>query len=261
MICRVLFILLRFPLFSVASGAIVALAATGQSVFYPIDSSQRGTEIVNTFNSLDSVSGTLAPAVWLQTTGSIPMYTPSLPYGSYKYVTNIGIVPYIQKVTETPHNTLLIVSYQSVSSAGVVEYIVLPPEQVVALLYFQLQTNLPTSLAPFVAPPVNRTVPYFSVDSRQRAADIVSAANQLMTTPFKRTTSQVWIQTTLMGPFLPQLNNNGLLKNVTNISVSNSLIVIDFLPPNYQGQTLTEVVSPEQVQWIIYVRDLNYPQN
>ncbi len=242
---------IRIPVFSVASSAVVALAATGQTVVYPIESNQRGTEIVNTFQSLARASGVQVPEVAFQTS------VPSSSYATYRYIVN-GIIPYIQNITQTTYNTLLIVSYIAPQAPSTTQYLVLPTEQITALLYFPTLSNLPTSSNPFNASYSNGILPFFSVDPKLRAVDIVSAATKLMAAPFKlpSSSSQVWIQTNLSGPFNPPLAN-GLLKNVVGISVNNSLIRIQYQPPNQP--VLTLIAAPEQIQQIIFILNPSYP--
>lgn len=240
------------------SGAVV-LAASGQAIVYPIDSHQRGTEIVHTFSSLTHASGTNVPEVALQT--KIPN---RIPYTTYKYLVD-GTIPYVQAITQTTYNTLLIVSYVSKQAPGQTQYVVVPTESITALLYFPTQDTIPTSAAPFIANPIPGTLPFYSVDPRQRAIDIASAVTQLMKAPFLASQSQVWMQITLVGPFNPPVPTfdalvpNGLLKNVTAISVDNSLIQIQYQPPNQGGRTFTVFVGPEQVLQITYIQNINHP--
>ena len=133
MICRFLLLLLRFPLFSAVSSAAVALAATGQTL-YPIESGQRGTQIINTFGFFSSSIAATAtfPYVAIQTTLSPSNYT------TYKNITN-GIIPYVQSITPTMFNTLLIVTYLPPSGTqqqSNPQFVVLPSDQTTTLLYF-----------------------------------------------------------------------------------------------------------------------------
>lgn len=257
MFYRWLFLLFRFPVFSAVSSAAIALGATPNQILYPVDSGSRGTEIINTFAFFSSAIASTAtyPYVALQTT--LPG---SSPYTTYKYISN-GIISYVQNIYSTTYNTLVIVKYLPPSTSkqqGIPQYVVLPPEQVTTLLYFTFPT-LPLSAAPFSAGVVNGTLPFYSVDPARRAADIYSAVTQLMTT-FKNTAnnSQVYIQTTLSGPYNPPLPTPGLLQNVQSISYNNSLLQITFqTTPQSIVQTL--LVAPEQVQQIIYLRQYGIP--
>ena len=94
-------------------------------------------EIVNSFNSLTRATGVQVPEVAIQTTLSS-----SIPYATYRYITN-GIIPYVQAMTPTPYYTLLIISYLTSQMPSIKQYVVLPTEQVTALLYFPKVNNLP----------------------------------------------------------------------------------------------------------------------
>ena len=186
------------PFFSANSGTAVLLGAASQTTLYQIDSTTRGTEILNTFKALKHASGTQVPEFALQTT--LPG---NIPYTTYRYINN-GLIPYVQSITPTVYNTLLIVAYQTTQTYGVSQYLVLPSEQVVAVLYFPTLSNLPKTQGSFTASAPVGTLPYFEVNPYQRAIDIASAVNQLMQPPFHTSnTNQVWMQTTLTGPFNP----------------------------------------------------------
>jgi hypothetical protein len=259
---RLLFLVLSLSLFAVTPAtAAAALLGTGQSALFPIDVSDRGLEIVETFNTyLPNAKGVNTPEVAIQTTLS-----PS-PYLTYKYIIN-GRIPYVQSLTQTPFNTLLIVSYLSEQLPTSLQYVVLPVENVQMLLTFPTYYQLPSSNAPFTSMFSPTTVPFFAIDPKKRGSDIVSAFKKLMAAPFATATSQVWIQTTLNGPFRPPLAMNGsnqvLLKNVkridfsSNASGATSLLYVTFLPPD-QSTDLKIVLTPEQVQQVIYVL---YPQS
>jgi hypothetical protein len=262
MLYRLLLLLIKIPLFSIASSAAVALAASGQTVLYPIDPMQRGTEIVNMFTALVNNPSLTPPyEVALQTT----LLTQSN-YRTYRYLVN-GMIPFIQRIDPATNDTLLIVTYQLQQNAqGLPYFIVLPVEDVVAMLDFPTQNNLPLNSKPFTAVYPSGIIPYFSVDPVQRATDIVNVTNKLLNTPpltipYKTSSSQVWIQTNLVGPFNPN-TPNGLLKNVTSISNtysgSTTLIKIDYLPSYNLSYTLSVIVTPEQVLEIIFY-DTNVP--
>lgn len=258
MLCR-LFLLAVFwvPLFGATSSAAAALGATGQ-ILYPVDAGNRGTQIVNAFAFFSSAIATTStyPYVALQTNLPTSLY---YNYTTYKNISN-GIISYVQNIFSTTYNTLLIVKYlpPSGSRQTLPQYVVVPAEQIVELLYFTVKT-LPASNAPFTSSPINGTIPFFSVDPTQRAVDIVYAVNQLMTT-FKNTgtNSQVWVQITLKGPFKPPLPNPGLLQNIQSVTYSNSLIQFTFQTTN-QPIVQTVLVAPEQVQQITYLQTFNSP--
>jgi hypothetical protein len=236
----------------------VAAGASPFSTFYSIDASTRGLEIYSTFSSpaMTHVLGSpQLPAVWFQTT-----LTNSIPYRTYSYITPGGMIPYVQTLTDTPNHTLFIVSYLPVAAGNVIQHLVVPIEQIQALVYYPSQYSAPGQNSHFQIAPIPSTVPYYSVDPTKRAADIVAATLLLMGSPFKLSSSQVWIQMTLTGPFRPiNVYDNGLLQNITAISALGTLIQITFLPNNNQSTPITVFVPPEEILRIIYVRDLAYP--
>ncbi len=245
------FLLAWLPSFAAnttTSSSLAALIASGQAAIFPIDSMVRGKEIFNIFESLIIGGRTQVPEFAIQT-----ILPPTSPYSTYQPIIN-GLIPYVQDITETPNDTLLIITYQSTQNAGIQQYIVLPVEQVTALLYFRTIANLPNSTQPFTAYPPPGVIPYYSVDPILRAQDIASAVTQLKAAPFVTSPqNQVWIQTTLTGPFNPAIQN-GLIQNVLSISASNGLLQINF---KQLSQTLPQfiIVSPEQVQQIIWIRN------
>lgn len=263
---RFLFLFFRIPVFSIASGAVVALSAASGNVFFPIDSSLRGTDILNTFSSFSHATGTTTPEMALQTTITTLPIPPgsNVPYATYQGIKN-GIISYVQSITSTTYNTLLLVTYQNLGSA-VNQYVVVPSEQILDLLYFPVN-HLPINSNAFVAPPIAGTIPYYSVDPRQRAADIGSVITKLLSSPFKQNQSQIWMEVTLTGPFNPSVpvvtdgsNTVSLLKNVTGVSLLNNIITVTFQPID-QPNPPTVIVTPEQVLRIIYVLKPNAPSS
>ncbi len=258
MLWKTLFILWRLPLLSAVSSAAIALGATGQ-VLYPIDANIRGSEIISSFTTLyqsTAKNTTNYPYIALQTT--LPN---SSQYTTYKSISN-GIISYVQNIASTPYNTLVLVTYlppPASKQQSVPQYIVLPAEKMISLLYFTYATA-PLSTNAFTASPIYDTIPFFSVDSTQRASDIVSAVNQLMGAPYKNTStnSQVWVQTTLNGPFNPPLPSPGLLQNIKSVSYNNSLIQFTF-QTTPQSVVQTILVAPEQVQQITYLLKYGVP--
>jgi hypothetical protein len=245
----------------VISNAAAVLGATPDQTLYPIDAGQRGTRIYHSFNTtLFPISGgTNLPYFIMQTT---------LPNNTYNTTTRFilnGIVPYVQSITSTTYNTLLIVSYLPPPNSGqqsIMQYVVVPSDEIVTLNYFpQNYGPVPNIETPFNSTAAPGTLPFFSVDPAQRASDIVQAINMLMNNaPFKNTetNSQVWVQTTLTGPYNPPLPEPGLLKYIQADTYTNGLIQITFqTSPQQTAQTI--LVAPEQVQRIIYLRQYAIP--
>jgi len=222
---------------------------------------------LNTFSSFSHATGTTTPEIALQTSITNFPLPPNVnkTYGTYQGIQN-GIFSYVQAITSTTHNTLLIVTYLYPNSATK-QYVVVPSEQILDLLYFFDNNHLPSSNAAFTASPIPGTIPYYSVDPRQRAADIGSVITQLLKSPFKETQRQIWVEVTLTGPFTPHLptvnygsNTVSVLQNVTAVSLLNNILTFTF-QPNDPRLTYppTIIVTPEQVQRIIFVRYPNAP--
>lgn len=243
-------------LYAVASGAAASLAAP-YSAFFPIDITVRGLELYNTFNSplFPIVTGSpTLPSIWFQT--SLSNRTP---YQTYSHITSGGMIPYVQTFAPAPNYTAFVLSYFPVASGNIIQYLVVFTEQIQALIYYPQRFQFPNQNGSFAAVPVN-TTPYFSIDPVKRAEDIVYATNQLKALITSYPNSEVWIQTSLSGPFRPPgVYSNGLLENVTYLEYSSSLIHIQFNPRNYSSDTLQIAVPPELVQMIVFVRDASYP--
>lgn len=234
---------------------------TSNEVLFPIESNSRGTDMLNTFATLTHASSQTFPEIALQTSVKLSNYA------SYSGITN-GLIPYVQSLTKTVHNTLLIVTYLPPLAPTNVQrgsklYVVVPAEQIDALLYFPnraLANNSPT----FNSTTITGTLPFYVVDPQMRAVDIASAVTTLLSAPFQTASSQVWIQTTLTNNssiFLTLAGNNnaalnnGLLQNVQSVSAAHGLIQINFIPfnPTTSPTQLTLYVTPEQVSQITYV--------
>jgi len=277
MLYRFLVFALNLSLFAASSSAVVALGATSQQVVYQIDVSYRGADLISAFNSLKGNLTTnyfTPPLIEVQTTTTVPMVPPKYgnkPYGMYSGFYPNAIIPFVQNITGTTYNTLLIVTYYSQAATSKYPlYVVLPVEQVTCLLYFPTISNLPPSNLASSAPAFISTfpsgiIPFFSVAPQQRAVDIVSAVNQLIAlfpqAPNSKANSQVWIQTTVNGPYMDPSTPNGLIQNVLGISLTgNYLLQITYQPSDQVPQnTGTVYVSPEQVQQILFVRYQNQP--
>lgn len=258
------FLFLVFSHFLTAQNAPVVLNSSSLQVLYEIDASQRGTELLGAFNQLKTALTTnlfTPPVIEMQTT--LPN---NIPYAGYKGIYKNGIIPFVQTISGTTYNTLLLVSYVTPTyNTQYPFYIVLPVEQVTSLLYFQTISNLPVpsvATAPsFSAAFPPNVIPYYSVNPAHRAADIVSAVNQLRSKFTEPSLNQIWIQTGVAGPYRDPSTPNGLLKNVLSVSlVGNGLLQITFRPLDQTPQTTgTVYVSAEQVQQILYIRYYNNP--
>lgn len=268
----------RIQFFAASSSAVVAMAANQQAVF-EIDAQARGASLIYAFNHLSAQINAGNKVTGINT--STPTYVPwagiqtSLPailgntYGTYNQIKN-GFIPYVQNIQSTPNNTLLIVTYLPPTKQSLIQYIILPVEQVVDLLYFPTTNNVPNfSMLPFTSVAPYNYLFFYSIPPAQRALDIVYAVNWLNATNVKNylpNSSQVWIQTTIGGPYTPAINGtnslpgSGLLRNVQSISLqSTDLLQITFLQQPTQNNNQVVYVSPEQVQWVIFVRNYTHP--
>jgi len=249
-----------FLLAVVTSTSAVVLNSPPQSVLVPIDAATRGTQIANTFasSSYPHATGPYYPEFILQTT--LPPGLGSQ-YGSYTYIVN-GRLPFVQSIATTTYNTLLVVTYRSLGTTNT-QVVVVPAEQIVDLIYVPFIYTEPPNNLPFVTTPVPPQVPFYSVDPVQRGADVVSAINQLLNnTTFTTALSQIWVQTTLTGPYSPPMNSlgqPGMVQNVLSASlVTPGMIQITYLPLN-QAVNQTLLLTPEQVQLILYIPYYNTP--
>jgi len=248
-----------FLLAAISSNALV-LGATSESVLIPIDAGVRGTQIAATFAStaFPHATGSLWPEFILQTT-LLPGL--SRTYGSYVYMVN-GRIPFVQSIAETTNNTLLVVTYKPLPSQNT-QTIVVPTEHIVDLIYVPYLYTEPLNANSFTMTMVPKQIPFYNVDPVERGADIVSAVTQLQDLAVNTAQSQVWIQTNFSGPFNPPMNSlgvPGLIQNVLTASVlAAGLIQVTYLPLNQQvDQTI--LLTPEQVQLILYIPYYNTPQ-
>jgi hypothetical protein len=233
------------------------LEANAPYDLYTIDMSKRGQEFVKALNTAFSIATTSGEVV-IQTMAN-PAYIRS------PGVTN-GVIPYVQQSTFTvaPNSTLFIVPYNPKGNIGITpntQYIVIGIEQVVTLAY-RNTVSPPFALSGFNSVYANNVYPLYSIDPIQRAADIQSIVNTLITSPGSYNgssgISQVWIWTTLSGPFYVPFSRfqTGLIPRVTAISVlSNSLLQITYQPFS-SSFAWSVIVGAEQVQQIIF-----YPTN
>lgn len=260
---RLLLFVFSFQLLS-AQNASVVLGSTNLQVLYEIDAGQRGTELLTVFNALKTSLTTnlfSPPLLEMQTT--LPN---NIPYAGYKGIYQNGIIPFIQTITGTTYNTLLLVKYLTPTVGTQYPfYIILPVERVTSLLYFPTIANLPNpsvaAAPPFVAAFPPNVIPYYAVNPMHRAADIVSAVTQLRDLFTQASLNQVWIQTGVTGPYRDPSTPNGLLKNVLSVSlVGNGLLQITFRPLDQVPlNTGTVYVPAEQVQQILFIRYYNNP--
>jgi len=220
----------------------VTLASDGALTEFPIETSNRGAALISMFKTLTS-------APYATTQSEIALQT-----------LRNGLIVDIQTITPATNNTLFIVSYYPFSSPTVLQYIVLPVEQIVSMVF---------SLKPFTRAmnfgssyPLNVTgvLPVFSVDLAHRAADLVNIFTILNTkTPYKQSSSQVSLQTTLTGSYTYGQTGmapiaNGVIPDIQSISlvpssVGGTMMLVSYEQGVYTGNV---VLTPDQVYGMVY---------
>lgn len=237
------------------------LNSDGSVIIFPIDPSARGADISAHFSTLDSTPfKTNQSQIALQTTKN-------------------GLITNIQSITPMKNNTILLVKYLlpnnalpkgSVgkdSSGASFGYAAIPVEQTVLLVYSP--TTIPTSSV-FTSSVPGGTLPIFSVDLAQRAADIEQVVALLANVPIANanlTAFPVSMQTTVNGPFYSggtaasSLIVNGLIPQVksvsSTVSPNGSLLLVTFKPLRVNQFAssdgfATVIVATDQVMQIIF---------
>lgn len=242
------FFVIRFFLFFVFVNPFAAIFADAPITIFEIDATQRGSDIA-------SLIGVLTRRPY----NANPSYEVAIQTASLNGVGIVsGIIPYVQSVTPATNETLLIVTYLPKPGNSIVQYIVVPVEQISLVLYAAASTNsgAPISqLTPFVSSFPSGVLPRLSISPIARAADIVNVFNLLLGKPYFA--YQVDILTTLTGnfppigfPFTPSLTN-GSIQNVIGIKNQNDFLLITY-QPRLSNTVYTIVAAPEQVQQMVY---------
>ena len=217
--------------------------ANPPSVLFSIDAPTRGNEILAAFSKLQATSPI---EIAMQTT--ITTTTQGL---------SQGVIHFVQSITSAPNSTLFIVSY---GQPYALRYMVVGVEQVIDLVSSTTPSPLPASInSPLVtASYPNNEIPLFSVDPVLRANDISNVISTLNSSPYKTSTSQVNIITTLFGiqgVFNPPFSGNMIVNVSAAITITtsfchtNSLLQIFYSVGTLSGSA---IVAAEQIQQIIY---------
>jgi len=233
-----------------------ACSANHPLYLYSIDASTRGKDLFTSISAAFSLATTSGEVV-IQTVA-----TP--PYIRAPGLMN-GVIPYVQQTNlfAAPNSTLFIIPYNPKGDRGITQntqYLVVTVEQIVTVAY-RNTISPPFPLTGFSSTYAASVYPLYTISPSQRAADLQWAANLFITSPTSfngNSGSQVWIQTTLMGPFYVPFNNSfpGLIPNVTAISVlANEFLLITY-KPNSSSFAWSVEVPAEQVQQIVF-----YPTN
>lgn len=223
-------IFFSFSLFAQNTATLAVGASNGAATIFPIDPMDRGEDLIKMF-------ATLSSAPYKTTLSQIALQT-----------TRNGLIPNVQSLTPSTYSTLLIVAYKITS---VFQYVVVPVEQVVELVYSPVAIPLQST---FTSSIISGALPIFSVDLMQRAVDIQNVVTTLTTTaPYKTAVSKVGIQSTLSGPFYLSFTN-GFIPDVQSISVqpaqNGTLLLVSY---KFGFQTTTIVVAPDQIFGIVYL--------
>ncbi|HSX27075.1 MAG TPA: hypothetical protein VLE89_08750 [Chlamydiales bacterium] len=214
--------------------------ANAPLTLFSIDTSQRGSEIVNIVKVLtappfNSATSELA----IQTTTNF-IYAP--------YVVN-ALIPYVRSITPGPNNTLFIVNYFP-KNAPSLQAVVVPVEQIVEVVY-STQT-IPTT--GFTSTWGTGVLPLITVDPVLRAQDIFFVVSTLLTSPTYQTgVSKVTIVTTTNGPYYPAIPN-GIITNVISVSLlANNSSYLQIKIITSQGAVNgTYIIPAEQIQQIVF---------
>lgn len=241
----------------------VTLFADPPVTRYLIDPSTRGDELVKMITTLNT-------SPFLSTYSEVALQAGDSFLATPNFAPSVtgGFIPYVQSVVAAKNKTLLVVTYKGGSPIRD-QYLVMPVEQVSAIMYspkeivlpsFQTSqlnggpTNIISTYPPYV-------YPLYSIAPALRAADIKEIFDLLSTTLpyFKRGVSSVGMFTTINGPFDPPIHG-GFIPNIKSITISSSVfLLVTYKPLTQSGKTYTDttiVVPAEQVRQLTYYSDI-----
>jgi hypothetical protein len=238
-----LFLFSALSLFAQSSDLVAALASNGSSAVFPINPTHRGADII-------SMVSTLSAAPYRTPTSEVSIQTAFS--GTLSYAPSVlnGMIPFVQSIATGPNQTLFIIAYQGTRNSPQTQYIVVPVEQLLSVVY-STRTIATTGFS--VTPPTGM-IPYFPINLALRAEDIQNVVATLVgTAPYATPVSSVAIQTTLDGPFYPTITG-GFIPDVQSISLASSpnetLLLVNFIGP--YNQSASVVVAVDQVEQVIY---------
>lgn len=222
--------LFSFSLFAQNTTTGTFAASSGATTVFPIDPMGRGQDLVSMFT-------TLSTSPYKTTTSQIALQT-----------TRNGLIPNVQSLTASTYNTIFIVAYKV--SSSFIQYIVIPVEQIIELIYSPVAIPLQST---FTSSGIAGTLSFFDFDLMERAVDIQNVVTTMITTaPYKTVTSKVGLQTTLSGPFYLSFTN-GFIPDIQSISVQPAANGTLLLVSYKLGFLITTiVVAPEQIYGIVY---------
>jgi len=250
MLYRILALLTSFTLFAQTTTTSAVGALSGVNAIFPIDSSVRGLEIINLFKTLYGMS---VPSGAVYEIGIQTKYN--------------GFLQWVQSVTGTTNNTLLIIQNGTTKANAVLNStppVIIPADQVVEMVFSTNSVTIPNATfgASNTTGFLSGTLPIYSVSPALRAADILFVFKYFQSTispnsQFKYMT----IQTSLTGLTPPYQNPksttfNGTLSYVQNVTLTPTVTAPGatagpFLQITYQPNKtpplITLDVAPEQV--------------
>lgn len=223
--------------------------AVNPVTLYSIDAQTRASQIVAMIDTLNK-----APYL-IRNRSEVALQANLVPSPAYANYIRGGFIPYVQNATTATNETLLLITYLPTGSTSNTQYVVVPVEQTVSLMYSPQPINPTTGISSNYP---QSALPRFSVNLAHRAADLRYMFNLLNTnSTYKTRRSQVGIQITLAGPYYPQLRGNLIpnVQSITLVSPNDTLLLIDYQNPPASGRatvTGSIVVAAEQIDQMIY---------
>lgn len=234
-----LFFLTTASLTFAQSNGAVAVGSNGSlPLLYSIDLSQRGYDLVQTFDTLKNPNS-VSTGIAFQTT--------------QRLLFNVN------SILTTPNYTILFVGTTVTGSKT--DYTVVFTDQILQLVYYPSPpgTGFNASKS-YTSTPIGGVIPYYSVDLTKRAADIISAISTLVNNqlPANPPTNRVAVQTSLQGSYAPGFLDQtpGLIRDVRSASLiantNNTLMQINY---RVNLTIYSVIVTPDQVMGITYTQN------
>ena len=235
---------------------------------YTIDASKRGQDFFNILTTVFTQATTSGEVV-IQTQ-AMPAYlrAPGVSYGLIPYV-QVGTNQNVTFPYKAPNSTLFIFAYNPNGARGITQltqFLVVGIEQIVTAAYRNTISPPFPQNGVFSTVYANNVLPLYTINPTLRAADVLDISQKFLSSPGAfngNSSSQLWILTTLSGPFYVPFATRiapGAIPNVTGISVlSNEFLLITYKPLSSLF-SWSVIVSAEQVQQIVFY-PTNYPSS
>lgn len=246
--------------------AVYIIAAVGVANppldLFQIDAKTRGEEFANILDTAFTLA-TSSGEVVIQTQAS-PAFlrAPGVQNGIIPYVQNSSMFPFA-----APNSTLFIFAYNPNGALGIsqnTQFLVVGIEQIVTVAYRNTVSPPFPLTPPFQSMYASNILPLVTINPTLRAADIQNIAQQFLSSPTTfngNPGSQLWITTTLSGPFYVPFATSvasGAIPNVLAISVLSSEFLLITYKPLSSLISWSVIVPAEQVQQIVFY-PTNYP--